>query len=155
MTADDGGLRQRLGELSALVSWRGNQAAATAEAAAYGDARALTEHDGSRGLAREVGRLRAAWQATPEHRAFLDANREYQGFVAAHEPELARPEPPPATADQWHERLREREREVERTAPLVEDPSRPAPWDHQLALDDLQGFLACCPEPEEEAEAGG
>lgn len=150
-----GDLERGLGERSAAACWWGNRAARNPAGVAYGDARALTGYDGGWRLARQVGKLRAAWQATPEYRESQAAAREVQAYVAAHETELAaRREEPPASPEAWREKLRELESEADRLAPLVPDPDRPNPWDYQLALDELQGFLALCPEPEAEPEAG-
>jgi hypothetical protein len=103
-------------------------------------------------LRREVTRLRAAWDRTPESQVAAEADRQYQAFVAEHRTELAKhvePAPAEVTAD-WHEaQARRLESEVERTASLVEDPSRPLEWEHQLALDDLQGFHVLYPDPPE------
>lgn len=146
---------RRLGELSALQCFWGTRAASSPAGQAYGDAQTCAGWDSSRKLARQVEELRAGWHATPEYQASEEAAQQYQAFVAAHEDELAGyAQPLPATAEAWHAELREREDEVEQARPLAEDPSQPRPWDYQLALDNLQGFWACCPEPETEAEAG-
>ena len=154
MTVPD--LYRQLGELSARRAFLWRQAAATPEAKAYHATRVCADHEpGNRTLRRQAGQLRAAADATPEAGAAAEADAAYLRFVADHQAELdaARsPAPAPDTSDQWLEQRRALEAEVERTAPLVPDPGSPVPWDHQLALDDLQAFEVLYPDPEAEIE---